>query len=139
MRTLRPNPSIPRTSTISPRAAAVIHIQVADHRPEIVKTGLQRACEHMEARRFFSQSQLLSDAARKHLFSPDVKVRRWTYKLVALLRDDLLLPELRARLVDEQDGENYSWAISAFFRIAPRKEQRQLVRDAWSESFHQSA
>lgn len=138
MRVPRPNSSIARGSPVARQLALVIELQLCDSRPEIIKAGLQRACEQFEAGRLFMRPKPLTDAVRLHVFSSHVKIRRWAYKLAALVHDDALLPQLHERLQQEDDPENHSWAVAAFFGIASRREQRQLVTTL-DQRFHQSA
>ncbi|WP_128562086.1 hypothetical protein [Methylobacterium crusticola] len=94
-----------------------------------IKIGLQRACEFYEAQRYFRDPSVLVVAGGQHLSSPDVKVRRWAYKLVALLRANTLLEPLREAIKVETDAENLSWAVAAFFRLAPQKDREALRKE----------
>ena len=128
--------AIQRGGTVSEGDAIVIAHLLRSAEPGRIKIGVQRACELYEAQRYFRDPSVLVEAARRHLSSTDVKVRRWTYKLVALLRASTLLEPLRAALEVEQDAENLSWAIAAFFRLAPQKDRDLLIRQERTPFFN---
>jgi hypothetical protein len=121
--------AIQRGGVVSEGDAIVIAHLLRSRENGQIKIGLQRACEFYEAQRFFRDPSVLVVAGGHHLSSPDVKVRRWTYKLVALLRANILLEPLRAAIKNEQDAENLSWAVAAFFRLAPKKDRDALLRE----------
>ncbi|PSJ36627.1 hypothetical protein [Allosphingosinicella deserti] len=89
------------------------------HDAEQVKSGLQRACEIFESGQAFTDPAFLKVGLAAHLSSPELKVRRWAYKLVALLKDADQLGLLEdALLRTEKDPENRGWASAAFSGLA---------------------
>ena len=63
-----------------------------------------------------------------HLLSPEIRVRRWAYKLVALLKDDSHLNQLEAALLGfETDTENRGWASAAFSGLADEGRKGRLT------------
>lgn len=134
----RPPTKIHRGVPVDTAESLVIEMLLRGPSPEKIKIGLQRACEQFEANRLFMRPEFLSASLRRHLYSPDVKVRRWSYKLVANLRDPDLLPLIRERLEHEEDPENLSWAVSAFFGLAPATERQAFVKKL-DQRFRQTA
>lgn len=121
--------AIQRGGVVSEGDAIVIAHLLRSREYGQIKIGLQRACEFYEAQRYFRDPSVLVVAAGQYLSSPDVKVRRWTYKLVALLRANTLLEPLREAIKVEADAENLSWAVAAFFRLAPQKDRDELLKE----------
>lgn len=93
-----------------------------------VKTGLQRACEVFEGGQAFLDVRFLKLGLAAHLTSSHPKVRRWCYKLAALLRDPELIGPLQTALLGgETDHENRGWASAAFSAIASELQRDQLT------------
>jgi hypothetical protein len=97
--------------------------------PATVKIALQRACELLESGRAFVDPSFLVASLRTHIFSSDVKIRRWSYKLAGRLRDPGLRPLLLEAVSREAnvDEENRSWAFSAYVGYASAPERDGLI------------
>src|SRR5688500_15263704 len=107
---------------VSHEQARVLELMVTSTDPAQVKVGLQRACEFLESGQSFLDYAFLHLGAAASLISNDVKVRRWAYKLVALLADPRHLEQVELALLgSERDPENRSWASAAFSAIASEK------------------
>jgi hypothetical protein len=132
--------SIPRSLPVKAELALVIQLMLEDPNLATVKTGLQRACEQLEGGHAFIDSGFLVTALEKHLSSPDLKVRRWSYKLAGRLRDMRLLPALLECFASEEgvDDENRSWAGSAYLGVAPRRDGRNLIKKLDQQFFQTS-
>lgn len=103
-------------------------MMLATQDAEHVKAGLQRACEILEGGQAFLSSTFLKVGLPLHLLSPQVRVRRWAYKLVALLKDDSHLDQLEAALLGfERDTENRGWASAAFSGLADEGRKGRLT------------
>ena len=87
--------------------------------PRLVKHAIQRICEAMEADRRLTLSDATWAAVSPHLFSRDVLVRRWMYKLVGLSGERRFVNWVVERVRDETDQENLTWAVAALFAIEP--------------------
>lgn len=133
----------PRRGPVSAEVAHVIELMLQSTDPEQVKAGLQRACEVFENGQAFTNPEFLRMGLAAHLRSPVTKVRRWAYKLVALLRDPehiYLLEDALLRI--EQDPENRGWAAAAYAGIADERRQEQLIDqidDYWGTSLELAA
>jgi hypothetical protein len=110
-----------------------------DANPVTVKSGLQRACEKLVAGHAFVDSSFLVIALAKHMRSLDLKVRLWSYELAGRLGDTRLLPDLLDRFSAEEgvDEEARSWALSAYFGLAPRVTTRNLIKKL-DQAFYQT-
>lgn len=96
--------------------------------PAQVKTGLQRACEIFESGQAFIDPTFLRIGLAAHLISHDLKVRRWAYKLAALLRDAGQIDQLEIALLGgEKDPENRGWASAAFSGVADEGRKARLT------------
>ena len=101
---------------------------LASHESEQVKAGLQRACEIIEGGQAFLSYGFLKIGLAAHLQSPELRVRRWAYKLVALLKDDGYLDQLEAALLGfEGDPENRGWASAAFSGLADESRKSRVI------------
>ena len=133
----------PRRGPVSTEVAHVIELMLQAANPKQVKSGLQRACEVFESGQAFADPSFLRIGIAAHIRSTDVKVRRWTYKLVALLRDAQFLPDLETALLgSETDPENRGWAAAAYGGIADERRRGQLigkVEDYWGTSLELAA
>lgn len=130
-----------RIRAVKPGTAALIRMMLSSAADDvIVKTGLQRACELMEAGQAFPDPRILEVALRRHLTSTDLKVRRWSYKLAGRLRHKELLPLLRDAVDKEAmvDAENRSWALAAYLGYAPQTERDALIRKL-DQEYYESA
>lgn len=132
-----------RRGPVSAEVAHVIELMLQSANPEQVKSGLQRACEVFENGQAFTDPSFLRTGIAAHIRSTDVKVRRWTYKLVALLRDAQFLPDLETSLLgSETDPENRGWAAAAYGGIADERRRSQIigkVDDYWGTSLELAA
>lgn len=109
----------PRRPPASAEAAHVIEMMLASGDPEQVKGGLQKACEVLESGQAFLRHDFLTTGLTVHLTSPSLRVRRWAYKLAALLKDPQFLDQLETALLGfETDPENRGWASAAFSALA---------------------
>ncbi len=103
-------------------------MMLASSDTEQVKTGLQRACEILESGQAFINYDFLKMSLAAHLKSPELRVRRWAYKLVALLKDPEYLGQLEAALLGfENDPENRGWASAAFSGLADEGRKARLI------------
>lgn len=101
---------------------------LASHDAEQVKAGLQRACEVLEGGQAFISYDFLKMGLAAHLQSPELRVRRWAYKLVALLKDAAYLDQLETALLSfEDDPENRGWASAAFSGLADEGRKTRLT------------
>ncbi|RWC53041.1 hypothetical protein [Mesorhizobium sp.] len=119
---------MPRRAPASHEVAQVIELMLASSDEDQIKSGLQRACDVIESGQAFLNTTFLTAGLHAHLMSSGIKVRRWAYKLVALLRDSTFLPQLKNALSGtETDPENRTWAAAAFFGMASVTEQNSLI------------
>jgi hypothetical protein len=103
-------------------------MMLASSDSEQVKAGLQRACETLEGGQAFITYDFLNMGLAAHLRSPEVRVRRWAYKLVALLKDPRNLDQLETALLGfESDLENRGWASAAFSGLADEGRKARLI------------
>jgi hypothetical protein len=103
-------------------------MMLASSDTEQVKAGLQRACEILESGQAFINYDFLKIGLAVHLRSPELRVRRWAYKLVALLKDAEYLGQLEAALLGfENDPENRGWASAAFSGLADEGRKARLI------------
>ena len=118
-----------RPGPVNAETTAMIRLMVDAPDPVTVKSAVQRACELIEGGRAFVDPSFLVLSLRKHLRSPDSKVRRWSYKLAGRLREPSLLPFLLEAIWCEAgvDEENRSWAFAAYIGYAPAPERRALI------------
>lgn len=91
------------------------------------KTAIQAACNLIENRGIRESNRLtLARSLSLQLTSHDVLVRRWTYKLIALLGFTDYLPHLIHQLSDdERDAENRCWAIASVASL--HEDYRQVL------------
>lgn len=94
-------------------------MQSAD--PRVAKGGVQAACELLESRPVPARTRSrISRALSVQLSSTDEQVRRWTYKLVALLRDPTYTGFLERQLAEvDMVAENRTWAVAAMSALNP--------------------
>ncbi|MDQ1159580.1 hypothetical protein QE385_003977 [Sphingomonas sp. SORGH_AS 950] len=117
----------PRRRPASREASHVIEMMLGSDDPAQVKTGLQRACEIFEGGQAFTDPTFLKIGLAAHLSSRDLKVRRWAYKLAALLRDTGQIGALETALLGgETDLENRGWASAAFNGVADEDRRTKL-------------
>ena len=103
-------------------------MMLASHEPEQIKAGLQLACEILEGGQAFLDYTFLNLGLPAHLLSPEIRVRRWSYKLVALLKDERYLDQLEDALLGfETDPENRGWASAAYSGLADEVRKSQLT------------
>ncbi|MEI9414454.1 hypothetical protein [Mesorhizobium sp. Cs1321R2N1] len=106
----------------------MIEMMLMSPEHEQVKTGLQRACEILEGGQAFLDYTFLNSSLLAHLVSPEIRVRRWSYKLVALLKDRRYLSQLENALLGfEADLENRGWASAAYSGLADETRKSQLT------------
>ncbi len=98
--------------------------------PRRAKGAIQAACEFIESGRSNRDDRArLARGLSAQLGSPNRKVRRWVYKLIALFRNPEYIGYLAAQLAErEQDAENRTWAYCALARLTDNHEQ--LLYDA---------
>ncbi|MBH5392095.1 hypothetical protein [Bradyrhizobium diversitatis] len=119
----------PRRAPATAETAHVIDMMLESQNPEHVKAGLQRACEILEGGQAFLDYTFLNASLAAHLISPEIRIRRWSYKLVALLKDNRHLDQLeKALLGTETDAENRGWASAAFSGLADEVRKSNLIR-----------
>ena len=95
---------------------------------EQVKAGFQRACEILESKQAFINNDFLKMGLTAHLQSPELRVRRWAYKLIALLKDAGYLDQLEMALLGfEKDPENRGWASAAFSGLADEGRKTRVT------------
>ncbi|MEZ2142923.1 HEAT repeat domain-containing protein [Bradyrhizobium sp. DN5] len=117
LRTTRP---IRRTGLIipaSPERTQFVRFRLASADPRENKRGLQDACELLETGHAFLDNAALLKELERLISSSDPRVRRWCYKLAALIKDDRALPSLVLAFESEPDPENQSWIAAALFSI----------------------
>lgn len=126
-----------RLGPVKAETAALIRMMLDAPDPVIVKSAIQRACELFEAGQAFTDPRFLEAALHLHIRSPDLKVRRWSYKLAGRLRANSLLPLLREAIDTEAvvDAENRSWALAAYTGYAPVAERKRLIEQLGSEFY----
>ena len=118
---------MPRRKPASREAARVIELMLTSTDPAQVKTGLQRACDVFESGQAFVDPTFLKLGLAAHLTSADLKVRRWAYKLAALMRDTEQIGKLEEALLGgETDPENRGWASAAFSGVADEDRINRL-------------
>jgi hypothetical protein len=106
----------------------VIEMMLASQQPEQIKAGLQRACEVLEGGQAFLDYSFLNLVLPGYLLSAEVRVRRWSYKLVALLKDARYLHQLEKALLGfETDPENRGWASAAYNGVADERRKLKLT------------
>lgn len=111
---------------------ALILMKAEDDR--LIKNGIQAACELMEKfGRQLSRGQVdsIRVALSAHLGNINPHVRRWIYKLIALLGDPPYTPYLREQLRSRDlVNENRSWAVAALAVVSgDYRPQLQLIDD----------
>jgi hypothetical protein len=111
-----------------------VSVRLSSTDPADVKRGLQDACDLIERGRYFSDHSLFLTVIPRFIEHSDTKVRRWAYKLAALLRNERLLPHLIERFGTESDIENISWIVSAVFGLMTDRDIESWLR-AHDEQF----
>lgn len=95
------------------------------------KRGLQELCEKLEKGFPISNEiyiQLLI-ALSKLKTSPSITVRRWLYKTIGLLREEVFLPYLISQLNgNESDQENLTWIIATLYKLATEKKVHAILK-----------
>lgn len=120
--------SKPRRSPASTETANVIEMMLASNDSGQVKAGLQRACEILEGGQAFLDNTFLNVCLPTCLTSPQPRIRRWAYKLVALLKDGKYINQLEdALLTFETDPENRGWASAAYASLADELRKTKLI------------
>ena len=100
----------------------------AEQNPRTVKVALQRLCDLLEEGKLVRDTVRLSKNLRSLVWHRDVKVRRWTYKAIALAKDEANLEVMIARVhTRDADPENETWAIAAIFSIASGAKLSELI------------
>lgn len=121
---------------VSAQNAALIELMLQKD-ARIVKSGLQKACEFLEAGHAFLDNQFLVFALYKHLGSPSIQVRRWAYKLAGRLQDEQFKDMLKERFKIEIDEENRTWAGAALIGLMTRKEALAFIEELDQEFYEQ--
>ncbi|MGE3779270.1 MAG: hypothetical protein AB7F89_18935, partial [Pirellulaceae bacterium] len=100
----------------------------AEQNPRTVKVALQRLCDRLEEGKLVRDAMRLSKNLRSLVWHVDVRVRRWTYKAIALLKDEANLEVMIARVRSrDTDPENESWAVATIFSIASNDKLSELI------------
>jgi hypothetical protein len=96
--------------------------------PRGIKRGLQDLCGHYEAGRRLKDATDIRALIHSHMGGPDVAVRRWSLKALALIKS----PEDTSRIVDrlkaELDPKARSWGVAGLVRQAKGKGWRRSAR-----------
>jgi hypothetical protein len=114
---------------------AWVTLRLASLDPTEIKRGLQDACELIERGRYFNDHTVFIAVIPRLLVQSDTKVRRWAYKLIALLRDERLLEALTDKFDSETDAENISWLVSAVFALLTDRDLEVWLRDKGEQFF----
>lgn len=102
-------------------------------RPEIVKSGLQRLCGHLEAGRLLPDNSVFHTTVVGLVFSPVPVIRRWAYKALAYIGTQEHLEVLGAKMGGESDAENLTWIVSAMFALSNEKSLKEICRDSGAD------
>ncbi|MEM9670716.1 MAG: hypothetical protein AAF950_17520 [Pseudomonadota bacterium] len=103
----------------------------------LVKSALQNLCLDLENNRH------LSGEHRKRIVTSiffakddtDVRIRRWIYKLIALLKIDEFIDDVSSKIIlSEEDEENLTWAIAALCGIADSSSVKKVLHKAKNRS-----
>ena len=98
--------------------------------PRGIKRGLQDLCGHYEAGRRLKDATDIRALIHSHMGGPDVAVRRWSLKALALIKS----PEDTSRIVDrlkaELDPKARSWGVAGLVRQAKGKGLEAVCKEA---------
>ena len=105
----------------------------------IKKLALQQLCAEIERGRLILPSHRIR-LVQSMLYTKDeddIKVRRWTCKLIALIKANQYKDVLQQRiLVGEEDAENLTWALAALAKLErENNEIKRLIFAAPSRDF----
>lgn len=96
--------------------------------PALVKSALQRICTVKESGRELRDASVVGDVLTRLLWSPEIGIRRWTYKAIALLDDPVrhFQPLMSRVLSGDSDPENKTWSLAAIFAIATQENLAEV-------------
>ena len=114
---------------ISRLEIATLELRLALTEAKEIKSALQVLCGYLERGRVLADQSSIAPKLIPLIFEPDVQVRRWTYKAIALLKNASAHAEplISRILLADPDPENMTWAICALFAIAPPAKLNELI------------
>lgn len=103
-----------RSRLISQEESDFLRFQLSlRNQPRAVKAALQRLCAQYESGARLVDPNVHRAQVVSLLFDPELIVRRWAYKAIALIGIEENVSPLSLRLREELDAENRTWIITA--------------------------